>query len=89
MAKRQTWDKRMSDYELWINGEEVIVEPSTTFWFTCCDCSLSHLLLFRLTEDGKIGVRIYRDDDKTNKYRAKYKKAERREIVETFGGELK
>ena len=79
----------MSDTELWINGEEVIVEPSTTFWFTCCDCSLTHLFLFRLTDDGNIGIRAYRDDAKTNEHRLGYKKIERREIVETFGGELK
>jgi len=72
----------------WKSGEPAIIEPFSTFWFECCDCSLSHLFLFKITEDGNIEMRGYRDDHKTDEGRKKMSKRQRRAIIKALGGEL-
>ena len=78
----------MRDRHILINGEEVIIDSHSTFWFECCDCCLTHLCLYHVNEDGNIAMRIYRDDAKTDAYRKLWTKKERRVIIEELGGTL-
>ena len=55
----------------------------------CCCCRLVHqLVLCEEDDDGTPRVTLFPDDYETEKARANMSKAERRKIVELFGGTL-
>ena len=60
-----------------LSGEPVKLKPSkggTWLWDqTCCDCGLTHLLLFQHLDKGVLTVFPYKDDYLTKKVRKKKK----------------
>lgn len=66
------------DHEDVINGQPVEVEPGDAANEACCDCGLVHLVIYGITDDGKVRVTKYRDDWETNTQRAAERKKARR-----------
>ncbi len=57
----------MSDHHI-INGEPVFYNSETAYREICCDCRLSHLVIYKIV-GKRIKVINYRDDHKTKKLR--------------------
>lgn len=57
----------MSDQHL-INGEPVFYNDQTAYREVCCDCCLSHLIIYKIV-GKRITVVNYRDDYKTKRLR--------------------
>jgi len=52
-----------------MNGEPQYYEFKKAYWFTCCDCGLSHMVVFEQKGKNKISYVVYRDDWETLKNR--------------------
>lgn len=55
-----------------INGETFYVRNGDAIHEVCCDCSLSHLVIYRIV-GKRIAVTVYRDDADTHRHRNRRK----------------
>lgn len=61
----------MSGYQV-INGDTIYVRNGEALHEVCCDCSLSHFVIYRIV-GKRIAMTVYRDDADTKKRRKERK----------------
>lgn len=60
------------------DGEEVFIKPIIEIERTvCCDCGLTHDVRYRVADDGRIGVTVWRNNRSTAQTRRYTKYAHR------------
>lgn len=68
----------MSDYEPVEDGKWIRV-PARGHKNACCDCSLVHVIDYRISKEGALEVRFRRDNRATAAMRRRKKAAEEKE----------
>ena len=72
------------------DGETVELPQNAAYHMQCCDCSLVHDLHTSITDDGRVGLTVYRNNSETERLRGnvsragKYLTDARRERVNTM-----
>ena len=50
-------------------GDSFEIEPNSTMNLACCDCNLVHKLIFKILDNGNIGMTLKRNNRETAKKR--------------------
>jgi len=50
-------------------GDSFEIEPNSTMNLACCDCNLVHKLIFKILDNGNIGMKLKRNSRETAKKR--------------------
>lgn len=71
--------KKNDEYEQLFDGARFILDKDEELMLSCCDCGQTHLLKFKILKNGRISVKMSKEDNegrrmrRNNKYRFKYK----------------
>jgi hypothetical protein len=62
-----------------IQGQLLKLEPPAAFWFECCNCGNTHVLLCSVDKDGNIEIRVFLDEYETGLARKKGGKSRKKQ----------